>query len=62
MLLWRTTMSKKNISDLRNTTRTESEIEERLVRRLNVGCIPDNEILYNLTYIPNTIHICTDHM
>ena len=41
-------MSKKNISDLRNTTRTESEIEERLVRRLNVGHIPDNEILYNL--------------
>ena len=44
-------MSKKNISDLRNTTDTESEIEERLVRRLNVGYIPDNEILYNLPLI-----------
>jgi len=41
-------MSKKNISDLRNTTDTENEIEERLVRRLLVGNIPDNEILYNL--------------
>ena len=38
----------KNISDLRGTTDTENQIEEKLVRRLNIGHIPDNEILYNL--------------
>ena len=38
----------KNISDLRGTTDTENQIEEENVRRLNIGHIPDNEILYNL--------------